>query len=659
MKKIAAILIFLATGCSYLYSQSRLEAAFRAEPIEIQAGEYINFYDETIGTPSFWRWSFPGSVQLVSFDQNPANIRYVTPGTYDVILEVENSTSIDTEIDYGLIVVNPNTETPIANFTADYLTIPVGSVVRFTNISQNGPFTDYAWEFEGGSPLNSSDENPVAITYLNVGTYYVELSVTREDGLQDVFRYPKCINVIPAATQTPVADFEADRTFITPGDVINFADLSRNNPYRWEWKFEGINITSTEKNPSGIIYPRAGRYSVQLIVHNDLGPDTIRKENYVVVAATDPCFSNPVAPIADFVASNRLIRSGTKVYFRDRSQNTPTIWSWQFEGGFPTYSTASNIIRGVEYNTAGIYDVFMSVNNACGGNDHILKENYILVFSHTVPLYCDTINHIGDDENITSPNVNGTWGKIGGHNGLKIRAYAEKFEQYTFDRVDELVFATPQSIKAKNDNSYIMFYVWDGNSQYPGEILGEKKVLLKDIRQNFYGTIAFDNPIDVNGPFFVGYSLNYASGANTSANNDEFAINVAYNRGVNGTNTLYVMGNDSIWKTSTVEFGYSTSSTIAPRSCLVESGSFEIDNNIEIYPNPATEKIFINTGDLAHGKNVLIQLIDMTGRVISTEKMQVNGQNIEINVNQYPEGLYFINMIVGQHKVSEKILITK
>ncbi|TAG67764.1 MAG: hypothetical protein EAZ26_08615, partial [Runella slithyformis] len=52
---------------------------------------------------------------------------------------------------------------PTANFQAENRTVLLGGQVRFTDISSNFP-TRWQWEFEGGEPATSTEQNPV-VTY--------------------------------------------------------------------------------------------------------------------------------------------------------------------------------------------------------------------------------------------------------------------------------------------------------------------------------------------------------------------------------------------------------------------------------------------------------------------------------------------------------------
>ena len=64
-----------------------------------------------------------------------------------------------------------------ADFIADVTSIEEGDVVSFTDLSMGGGITSWSWEFEGGEPASSSDQNP-EVTYDLEGVYDVTLTVS-------------------------------------------------------------------------------------------------------------------------------------------------------------------------------------------------------------------------------------------------------------------------------------------------------------------------------------------------------------------------------------------------------------------------------------------------------------------------------------------------
>jgi PKD repeat protein len=173
----------------------------------------------------------------------------------------------------------------------------------------------------------------------------------------------------------PVANFTADTLSVPAGGSVHFTDQSTNSPTSWSWTFEGgTPATSTAQNPT-VTYNTPGTYDVSLTATNSAGSDSETKLNYISVTAPQP-------PVANFTASTTNPSVGGSVTFTDTSTNAPTSWSWTFEGGTPSTSTAQN--PTVTYNTAGTFDVSLTATNAAG-SDGETKTDYINV--STVP-YC-------------------------------------------------------------------------------------------------------------------------------------------------------------------------------------------------------------------------------------------------------------------------------
>ncbi|NIM16707.1 MAG: PKD domain-containing protein [Candidatus Aminicenantes bacterium] len=97
-----------------------------------------------------------------------------------------------------------------------------------------------------------------------------------------------------------------------------------------------------------------------------------------------PGGGTPQPPVANFYGNPTTVDEGQSVNFTDTSTNNPTSWSWSFEGGTPSTSTAQN--PTITYNTAGTYDVSLTVSNSAG-SDSETKYNYITVEVPTIS-YC-------------------------------------------------------------------------------------------------------------------------------------------------------------------------------------------------------------------------------------------------------------------------------
>jgi PKD repeat protein len=632
-----------------------LTAAFIASSYNITIGDCINFTDRSSGSPTSWTWTFQGAETVSSTQQNPTNICYNTPGTYNVTLYVQNADGdYDSEVCEGCIIVENNPTLPIADFEASITVIPVGGVVRFTNLSQNGPFDQWAWHFDGGTPANSSDSIPPVIAYTEVGTYNVELRCRKTNGVQDIELKENYIRVVPESDESPVANFTSNKTLIRPGETVNFVDLSTAYPYRWTWEFEGGSpAISNQPNPS-VVYNTPGSYNVKLTVGNNIGTDEITKEMYIVVSEADPCTA---APQADFTASERLIAYGDVVMFENLSTNNPAYAQWTFEGGSPRTTTEYSPINGVLYATPGIYSVTLLVSNSCGSSS-ITKENYVRVYNGHVPSYCDTLSNISTGDVLGAKSVAGTWGYYAGQNGKKIKAYADYFHTYTFSQVRGLLVPVTQSVYGEV-NSRVTFCVWDDDNGMPGEELGSKKVYIRDLSAGQTALVRFDSPIEVPGPFHVGFKVSYPDNNNDDVSDDLFVVPVVTNRPYDGLNTMSVQKN-GVWYSATNLLSFNTSLPIEPVSCL-ENDIEDLDaenGTIDVYPNPTSGLLNISFENMQDVDGYDVEMFDALGRMVSSIKVS-GAADYSMDISSYPEGLYIVRISSSTFVANRKIMLTK
>lgn len=176
--------------------------------------------------------------------------------------------------DAEFTIVEVTTISP--NFTADVTDIAEGESVTFTDATTGSP-TAWEWTFEGGTPETYSGQNPPAIVYDVAGVYDVTLVVS------DPFTtYTELKEDYITVGAPPVADFVASETSILVGTTIDFTNNSVGENMTFEWYFEGgTPETSTEENPTGILYTEAGLFDVQLIATNSYGESTMLMEDYI------------------------------------------------------------------------------------------------------------------------------------------------------------------------------------------------------------------------------------------------------------------------------------------------------------------------------------------------------------------------------------------
>lgn len=180
----------------------------------------------------------------------------------------------------------------------------------------------------------------------------------------------------------PTPNFEADIQFPTSQDNVTFTSDSQDGGVQsWLWGFEPDNVSfiqgsETSQNIVVKFVGIPGPVDVSLTETNEQGSVTETKYNYInVVPGTNP------PPIPEFTTGTGLtaIATGHSVDFVDLSDNNPTTWFWQFEGGYPVDSDIQNP-ENIYYSTPGFYDVSLTVSGYTDDPLTLVKEDYIAVY---------------------------------------------------------------------------------------------------------------------------------------------------------------------------------------------------------------------------------------------------------------------------------------
>jgi PKD repeat protein len=411
-------------------------ADFSGDPTTVEAGNTVQFTDLSTNSPTSWSWTFEGGTPSTSTAKNPV-VTYNTVGNYDVTLTATNAVGSDSETKTNYITVLDAVYCDSSASNQGYEYIAGVDVSDLSNTSGASGYSDFTYMtanlvagesadvlltpgFTGSSyseywkiwidyNMDSDFEDSGEEVFSGSGSSTVSGSFTVPTGTAGVItrmrvsmQYnsypPYCgtftygevedytVEISEGVVNPPVADFTASDTTIYVGDNVTFTDLSTNSPTSWSWTFNGGTPSgSTQQNPT-ITYNTAGTYTVSLTATNSAGSDTETKTNYITVEEIPV---NP--PVSAFSASTTTINIGGSVTFTDQSTNNPTAWSWTFEGGTPSTSSQQN--PTITYNTAGIYDVSLTVTNSAG-SDTETKTDYITV--------TETLPTVGYDEIFSS-----------------------------------------------------------------------------------------------------------------------------------------------------------------------------------------------------------------------------------------------------------------
>jgi agmatine deiminase len=184
-------------------------------------------------------------------------------GTYNLVVEDANGCSATDQI---TVTIHPelNITTESTSESAPDANDGTATVI----ISGGTPEFGIEWSNGGDTPT---------ITDLSGNTYFV--TVTDANFCSDESSVIVNTNDAP-----PVANFTADVTQGCDEMIVQFTDLSSNNPTSWSWDF-GDGNDSNEQNPQHT-YTSHGIYTVSLSVSNDDGGSDIEFNEYILVGET-------------------------------------------------------------------------------------------------------------------------------------------------------------------------------------------------------------------------------------------------------------------------------------------------------------------------------------------------------------------------------------
>jgi len=82
-----------------------------------------------------------------------------------------------------------------------------------------------------------------------------------------------------------------------------------------------------------------------------------------------------------------------------------------------------------------------------------------------------------------------------------------------------------------------------------------------------------------------------------------------------------------------------------------------IENKINIFPNPASDKIIIETNGNSILNEIDVRVMNIIGKTVFEEK--IKGQKNELDLGKLPEGVYYVSLNSASLKEMKKIIISR
>ena len=290
---------------SAIYPQAKVDFNL---PADVCLGAIASFADMSDGkgrTVTQWFWNFGDGT--TSTQKNPTH-NYAVADTFDVKLYIKTDAGCNSDTITKKIIVNP---LPKPDFTISVPACEKNTIqLKDASVALAGNIVKWNWDFNDGTIVTNTTNNPVNHLYTKWGNYTAALSVETNKGCKSLaFSKPIKINPLPVPgfILPEVCLSDAFAKFL---DTSKIADNSQSQfSYKWNFGDAKANAanpnTSTLKDP-GHKYSAIGNYSADLIVTSKDGcVDSVKqsftvngdipKADYTVPAIASLCSNDSIA----------------------------------------------------------------------------------------------------------------------------------------------------------------------------------------------------------------------------------------------------------------------------------------------------------------------------------------------------------------------------
>lgn len=358
--------------------------------------------------------------------------------------------------------------------------------------------------------------------------------------------------------------------------------------------------------------------------------------------------------VADFSASKTQLNLHEAIYFTDLSVGNPTSWSWTFAGATPSFSSDQNP-AGIQYNTAGTYNVSLTVSNGTS-NSTETKNGYITVTGNPSSMSLDFESL--DNFTLTFDPwtvVDGGGGATYGINGISFLHSGEPMAYICFN---PSATTPPEPYMVPHSGSKLgcSFASMPPNNPNDKWLISPKLSLANSPTIDFWVQTYNTN---------YGYeSFNVA--VSTTDNNPSSFTRINQTTETAPGEWTHKAYSLSDYTNQDVYLGIQCVSNdvfvfmiddISINSVL---GVHEEDQDdfLSLYPNPATDHVFLKFSQLT-GAVLSIDLINNLGEKVSTFRVKEAQQTIRLDLGEIPLGIYYLHVKMGDKDFFRKISILK
>lgn len=229
--------------------------------------------------------------------------------------------------------------------------------------------------------------------------------------------------------------------------------------------------------------------------------------------------------------------------------------------------------------------------------------------------------------------------------GTKNASAAVRFNSFIPDTLRAIDMYFNQVIDSLNLNYYFYLNVWGDQNGKPGEILYSELGVRPAYSDSLHRFVRYylKEPLAVNNTFYVGWT-----------NTVEFLLNIGLDLNRNSSSRNFVnlgMG----WENSKFPASIMIRPVLSLSPLKTDAGpSVHSKPEIIVYPNPASETVYISLPDFAG--DLRLNMYDIQGRKVLSESL-MNAEGL--NLSPLPEGLYIIVLEGKGFRHTQKLVIRR
>jgi V8-like Glu-specific endopeptidase len=282
---------------------------------------------------------------------------------------------------------------------------------------------------------------------------------------------------------------------------------------------------------------------------------------------------------------------------------------------------------------------------------------------YTSAAACDQFSDVLPDEKYVSTKVSNGRGYVSGHNSYKISSYAQEFNTTQKTTLSAFSVGIAKALTVvNNSSSWVDFQIYKVNAStgMPGVSIKTIRLPIKSLKTQDMNFIVLDQPLQINGKYFIGYDINYNNSSDT------VAVYHAAPRATNDISRAFCKM-DKTWQPFywIPEINLKTSLLINSYGC---STTFTDGNPNPVPPGKAQFKVYyptdpglnllylINTGNEEYGR---IIFYDLSGKKISEIQRMLTNEPMVLDCSQIESAIYGVAVETTSKREVVKVRVVR